>query len=109
MRSVRRTGWSGAGDGIVRSVEVLDGVAFLTTILVGRSGKLPVVGVLVAIRTRLEFDLIDRVLPCGEVALGALHLDVLALERILDLEVGVSLVAGLHADTRPSTGALAAR
>jgi hypothetical protein len=43
------------------------------------------------------------------VALGALHLDVLALERILDLEVGVSLVAGLHADTRPSTGALAAR
>jgi len=76
-------GFAVHGDGIVRSVEIFDGVAFLTPILVGRSGKLPVVDVLVAIGTRFEFDPIDRVLPSGEVAFGTLHLYVLALERIL--------------------------
>ena len=71
------------GDGKVRPVKVLDGMAFLTTILEGRGGKLAVMDVLVAIRTQFEFDLIDRVLPRWEVALVALHLHVLALERIL--------------------------
>ena len=79
----REPGVTVFGDGIVCPVEVLDGVTFLTTILVGGSGKLPVMDVLMAIGTQLEFDLIDCVLPRGEVALGTLHLYVLALERIL--------------------------
>lgn len=65
-----------------RLMEIPDGMAAFTFVLIGGTGKLAVMGVLVAVRAGREFHLINRVLPCRLVALVAFHLDVLAFERI---------------------------
>lgn len=63
-------------------MEILDGMAAFTLVLIRGSGKLAVMGVLVAVRAGREFHSINRVLPCRRVALVTFHLDVLAFKRI---------------------------
>lgn len=70
------------GDGVGGAVEVRNGVARLALIVVRRGGELIVVRVLVAIGAELKLDVVDGVLARRDVALGAVHLYVLALERI---------------------------
>jgi len=70
-------------DRVSGPVPVGNGVAILTAIFVRLACKLTVMHVFVAIGTRLEFDLIDGVLACGSMALGALDLYVFALEWVL--------------------------
>lgn len=63
-------------------MEILDGMAAFTFVLIRGSGKLAVMGVLVAVRASREFHFINRVLPCRQVALVTFHFDVLASKRI---------------------------
>ena len=70
------------GHGESRLVEILYGMAILASISVGRGSKLMVMWVFMAIKAGREFDLVDGVLARGEMALVALHLDVLALQRV---------------------------
>ncbi len=69
-------------DGEEGPVEVLDRVAALATVLVRRSGELAIVRVLVAIRARSELHFVDGVLSGWNMALRALHTNVLSLQRI---------------------------
>ena len=64
------------------SVEVPDRVAILAAILIGRRDELLVVGVLVTIRARRKFHLVDRVFARGRVALFAGHGRMFPLQRI---------------------------
>ena len=70
------------GHGESRLVEILYGMAILASVSVGRGSKLIVMWVFMAIQAGREFDLVDGVLARWEVALVALHLDVLALQRV---------------------------
>lgn len=65
-----------------RLMEILDGVATFTSVLIRSGGKLAVMGVLVAVRAGREFYLVDRIFPCWQVALVTFHLDVFASQRI---------------------------
>jgi hypothetical protein len=64
-------------------VEIFYGVAIFATILVRRGGKLIVMGVLMAIHTGGEFDLIQRVFARRRVALVAGHRRMFSFQRIL--------------------------
>jgi len=75
-------------------VPVADRVAGLATVFVGRTGKLPVVLIFMAIGAGCEFYFVNRCLSGRQMTLGALHLDVFPLERIL--RCGVLL----HAEER---------
>lgn len=70
-------------DGEEGPVEVLDRVAVLATVLIWRFGELAVVRILVAIRARSVLHFVDGVLSGWNMALRALHTNVLSLERIL--------------------------
>lgn len=77
-----------------RLMEILDGVAAFTFVLIRGSDKLAVMGVLVAVRANREFHFINRVLPCRQVTLVTFHLDVLASKRI------AGCVVLLHSEER---------
>lgn len=70
------------GDGEGGAVEIGNGVAGFAAIVIGSGGELVVVCVLVAIGASFKFDFVDGVFGGGEMALGALHGDVLAFQRI---------------------------
>ena len=65
-----------------RLMEILDGMAAFTFVLIRGGSKLAVMGVLVAVGASREFRFINRVLTCRKVALVTFHLDVLASKRI---------------------------
>ena len=71
------------GDRVRGAVEVLNGVAALTFIKIGRGDELAIVCIFMAIRARREFHFVNRVFARGQMALGAFHGDVLPLERII--------------------------
>lgn len=83
---MRACQWESSGlvfcDGESSAMEIDDGVAGLATIVVGRGGELIVVSVFVAISAGREFHFINGVFARGNVALGAFHLNMFALERI---------------------------
>ena len=66
-----------------RRLEAVHRVAVFALVLVGRGGELPVVRILVAVRAILELDLVLRVLAFVDVALGAIHCEVLPFQRIV--------------------------
>jgi hypothetical protein len=70
------------GDGERRVVEVTDGVAAFAPVFVGFFCKLSVVDVLMAVRACFEFHFVNCVFAGGGMAFGALHLNVLPLQRI---------------------------
>jgi hypothetical protein len=82
------------GDGVGSAVEIDNRVAGLAAVVVRSRGELIVVSVLVAIAAEFEFDAVDCVFSGGDVTLGAIHLDVLALQRVVR---GVML---FHAEER---------
>ncbi len=65
------------------AMEILNRVATLTLIFVGRGGKLPVVGILMTVHTVREFDFVNRFLAGRNMALGAFYFYVLSFQRIL--------------------------
>lgn len=69
-------------DGEGSAMEIDDSVAGFATIVVGRGGELIVVSIFVAITAGREFYFINGVFACGNVALGAFHLNMFAFERI---------------------------
>lgn len=75
-------------------MKVLDGVTILTPVLIRRTRELVVMGILVAIQAGREFNLINRILACREMALIAFNRNVLPLERVL------GCVMFLHAEQR---------
>lgn len=58
-------------------------MAGFTLILIGCGGKLPVMGVLVAIGAGCEFHFVNGVLARRDMAFCAFHLRVLAFERVV--------------------------
>lgn len=78
----REAGLAMLGDGESGAVEIGDGVAGFAAIVPGSGGELVVVRILVAIGAGFEFHFIDGVLAGRNMALGAIHLGVLALEGI---------------------------
>lgn len=87
-----------------RRLESLERVTLLALIQPGRSGKLRLVLVMVAVQAAGELDLIKRFLSLRDMALRAFELRVLALKRVcgggmrLHIELGrfpaVDVVAG---------------
>ena len=65
-----------------RAVKILYGVAAFAAIAVRRAGKLPIVHVLMTVRAFRKLHLVDRVLAGRNVAFVAVHLCVLAFERV---------------------------
>ena len=65
-----------------RSLKTLHVVAVFAPVAMGRTGKLPIMRVLVAVRATRELHLVNGVLAGGDMALRALHAGMLALERI---------------------------
>lgn len=63
-------------------VEVPDGMAAFAAVFVGLLGELTAVDVLVAVDACTELDVVDCVFPGRGVALGALNMNVLPLQRI---------------------------
>jgi hypothetical protein len=61
-------------------MEIGHGVAFLAAIFVRLGGKLIIVGIFVAIEAGGELHLVNGLFTGGNVAFGAFHGDVLALE-----------------------------
>jgi len=66
-----------------RTMPILDGVAILAAVVVGRRSKLMVVRILVAIQAGRQLHLVDSVFARRNMAFCALHLGVLATQRIL--------------------------
>ena len=64
-------------------LETLHRMAFLALVQIRGCGELAIVPILVAVGTFLELNLVERVLPFGNVALGARHSEVLAVQRIV--------------------------
>ena len=75
------------GDGEGSTVEIRDGMAELTTIVVRHGGKLIVVRIFVAIGAGCEFHIVNGVFAGRNVALRAFHLNVLAFERVAGIVV----------------------
>ena len=65
-------------DGEFRLLKTIDRMTGFTTVQIGSLRELPVMRVLVAIRALRKFDFVNRIRSGGSVALGALHLGVLA-------------------------------
>lgn len=65
-----------------RAVKIGNGMAWLALILVRLRGKLPIVGIFVAIHARRKLHLVNRLLARRNVALRALHGDVHPLQRV---------------------------
>ena len=63
-------------------MKILHGVAVFAAIIVRRASELTIVHVFMTVDTVGEFHLVNRVFASGQMALVALHLDVLAFERI---------------------------
>lgn len=63
-------------------MEIHNGMAVFTPVLVRGGRKLSVVGVFVAIRAGGEFHFVDRVFADGKVTLVAFHFGVLSFQRI---------------------------
>ncbi len=63
-------------------MKILNGVAAFAAIAVRRAGKLPIVHVLMTVPAVRELHLVDRVLAGRNVAFVAIHLCVLAFERV---------------------------
>lgn len=70
-------------DRIGSAMEIDHGVAVFAAIIIRRSGELVVMRVFVAIRTLREFHFVNGVFARRNMALGAIHLDVFALQGIL--------------------------
>lgn len=70
------------GDREGRAVEIHNGMAVFTPVLVRGGRKLSVVGVFVAIRAGGEFHFVNRVFADGNVTLVAFHFGVLSFQRI---------------------------
>ncbi len=66
-----------------RMMKILYGVALFAAILVGRSGELLIVRILVAIRAGREFHFVNRVFARGCVAFFASHSRMFSLQRIV--------------------------
>ena len=86
---VRAHQWKSRGfvlsDGECGAMEIDDGVAGFATIVIRSGGKLIVVGILVTIGACLKLNFVDGVFDVfarGNMALGAFHFYVHALERI---------------------------
>ena len=65
------------------AMKVLYGVAILATILVGSGGKLLVMRILVAIRTRSELHFVDRILTSGRVTFVTSYCRMFSFQRIV--------------------------
>ena len=65
-----------------RALKTLHVVAVFAPVAMGRTGKLPIMRVLVAVRAIRELHLVNGVLARGDMALRALHGGMFALERI---------------------------
>jgi hypothetical protein len=70
-------------DGIGGAAPILNGMAIFAAIVVRSGGKLAVVRILVAIRASRKLHFVNRIFACGNMTLGAFHLDVLAAQWIL--------------------------
>lgn len=70
------------GDRKSRAMEIDDGVTRLAMIVIGSDGKLIVVGILMTIAAGFKFDLVESVFSGRDMALGAFHFYVHALQRI---------------------------
>src|SRR5580700_9576597 len=88
----RKTRASMLGDAKRRAVEIHDCVAAFALVVVGRGGELIVVGIFVAIAAGRKLYFVNRFLPRRDMALGALDLDVFALQGI------TRIVVFLHAE-----------
>lgn len=66
-----------------RAMEVQYRMAVFTSVLVRRGGKLPVVGVFVAIGAGRKFHFVNRVFAGWNMALGAFHICMLPFQRVL--------------------------
>lgn len=75
------------GDRVRGAMEVLHGVAALAFIEIRRGDELAIVCIFMAIRAGREFHFVNRVFACGQMALGAFHGDVLALQRVIGIVV----------------------
>jgi len=60
-------------DGKERTVKIAYGVAILAFVEIGGCRELAVMRVLVTVRAKREFHLVNGVLPCWKMALGAFH------------------------------------
>ena len=70
------------GDGKGRTVKILHCVATFTFVFVGRSRKLPVMRVLVAVQAGGELHLVDGVFACRQMAFRAFDSNVFSPQRI---------------------------
>lgn len=70
------------GDGKCRTVKILHCVAAFTFVFVGRSRKLPVMRVLVAVQAGGELHLVDGVFACRQMAFRAFDSNVFSPQRI---------------------------
>ena len=79
----RETGVAMFDDGKSGAMKILNRMATFAFVLIGRWGKLAVVGILMAVQAGREFYLVDRVFAGGQMAFATLDGNVFSLQRVI--------------------------